>query len=87
MMGLSPEHMRRIKSLLAITPELRELAEANDTPMGLLISIAKTMDAEAQKEMVSQLGVFQQEVDSQVNKKIKDFLLKAQSESSSRPRL
>ena len=80
MMGLSPEHMRRIKSLLAITPELRELAEANDTPMGLLISIAKTMDAEAQKEMVSQLGVFQQEVDSQVNKKIKDFLLKAQSE-------
>lgn len=40
--------------------------------MGLLISIAKTMDAEAQKEMVSQLGVFQQEVDSQVNKKIKE---------------
>ena len=80
MMGLSPEHMRRIKSLLAITPELRELAEANDTPMGLLTSIAKTMDAEAQKEMVSQLGVFQQEVDSQVNKKIREFLQKAQAE-------
>lgn len=80
MMGLSPEHMRRIKSLLAITPELRELAEANDTPMGLLTSIAKTMDAEAQREMVSQLGVFQQEVDSRVNKKIKEFLFKAQAE-------